>query len=97
MHTILLFQQPQSNPLISILPILMLLVTFVFFIYIPQSRQRKQHKQLMESLKEGMEVYTTAGIVGKITKIEDKTIRIMIDEKTFMRVLKSTVAGEYKA
>jgi preprotein translocase subunit YajC len=94
---VLLFQNTAGNSLNLLMPLLMMIVIFVFFVIIPQRRQQSQHKKLMESLKEGMEVYTNAGIVGKITKVEDKTIRLMIDEKTFMRVLKSTVAGEYKA
>lgn len=78
-------------------PLLIFLVFFVFFIYIPQNRQRKQQKNFLDSLKEGMDVVTQAGIIGKITKIDDKTVRLMVDEKTFVRVLKSTISSEFKA
>ena len=87
---------PQGSPYGMMFPLLIMLVVFVFFIIIPQNKQRKQHQKLMDNLKEGMEVVTSAGIVGRITKVEDKTVRLMIDEKTFMRVLKSSVNAEFK-
>jgi preprotein translocase subunit YajC len=87
---------PQGSPFGMMFPLLIMLVVFVFFIIIPQNKQRKQHQKLIEGLKEGMEVVTSAGIVGRITKVEDKTVRLMIDEKTFMRVLKSSVNAEFK-
>ncbi len=99
MNTFVLLQaaQPGGSALGMLFPILIFLVFFLFFIYIPQSRQRKQQQTFMDSLKEGMDVVTQAGIVGRITKVDDKTVRLMVDEKTFMRVLKSSVSAEFKA
>lgn len=77
-------------------PLMMLAIVFVFFILLPQ-RQRKSEEALANSLKEGMEVYTRAGIIGKIVKIEGNSVRLMIDDKVFIRVLKQTIAGEFKA
>ncbi len=89
--------QPSAGSTLGMLfPVLIFLVFFVFFIYIPQNRQRKQQQTFMESLKEGMDVVTNAGIIGKITKIDDKTVRLMVDDKTFMRVLKSSISSEFK-
>jgi preprotein translocase subunit YajC len=98
MSTFILLQaaQPGGSALGMLFPILIFLVFFVFFIYIPQSRQRKQQQQFMDSLKEGMDVVTNAGIIGKITKLDDKTVRLMVDEKTFMRVLRTSVSAEFK-
>jgi preprotein translocase subunit YajC len=95
---VLLWQAAQSAPnnFMMLFPMLILLVFMVFFMYIPQNRQRKQHENFLSSLKEGMEVVTNSGIVGRITKIEDKTVKLMVDEKTFMRVLKSSLASEFK-
>lgn len=77
-------------------PLMMLAIVFVFFILLPQ-RQRKAEEALSNSLKEGMEVYTRAGIIGKIVKVEGNSVRLMLDDKVFIRVLKSTIAGEFKA
>jgi preprotein translocase subunit YajC len=44
-----------------------------------------------------MDVVTSSGIIGKITNIEDKAVRLMVDEKTFIKVLKSSISSEFKA
>jgi preprotein translocase subunit YajC len=86
-----------ANPLIGMLfPIGIALVMYFFFLRPMQKKQQDQVK-FSENLKEGMEVFTSAGIIGKITKIENNSVRLLIDEKTFMRVLRSTVISEYKA
>jgi preprotein translocase subunit YajC len=85
-----------AGGLTMMFPLLIFIVFFVFFIYIPQNRQKKQQQTFLDNLKEGMDVFTQSGIVGKITKIDDKTVRLMVDDKTFLRVLKTTVSGEYK-
>lgn len=93
-----MFLQAQSAPggASMLFPMLIFLVFMVFFIFIPQYRQRKAQQKLLDSLKEGMEVYTNAGIVGRITKVDGNIVRLLVDEKTFVRVLKSSIAGEYK-
>lgn len=77
-------------------PMMIFLVFMFFFIYLPQSRQRKAQKKLLDSLKEGMEVVTNSGIIGKITKIDGNIVRLMVDEKTFMRVVRQSITSEYK-
>jgi preprotein translocase subunit YajC len=87
---------PGGSGLMTLFPLLIMAVFFIFFILIPQNRQRKQQQNLINNLKEGMDVVTSSGIIGRITKVEEKTVRLMIDDKTFMRVLKSSVSGEFK-
>jgi preprotein translocase subunit YajC len=93
---ILLQASGAGSSLTMLFPLLIFLVFFIFFIFIPQNRQKKQQQTFLESLKEGMDVVTASGIVGRITKIDDKTVRLMVDDKTFLRVLKSTVSAEFK-
>ena len=42
-----------------------------------------------------MEVVTNSGIIGRITKMDGGVVRLMVDEKTFMRVVKSSIQGEF--
>ncbi len=78
-----------------LLPFLILIV-FYFFIFRPQIRRQKDQQKFADSLKEGMEVVTTSGIIGRITKIDGNVVRLMVDEKTFMRVVRQTITSEYK-
>lgn len=74
---------------------LLIIVVFYFFLIRPQVKKQKETQKFQDNLKEGMEVVTNAGIIGRITKIDGAIVRIMVDEKTFMRVVKSSVQGEF--
>jgi preprotein translocase subunit YajC len=93
---IFLQSAPGGSPLIGMLFPLLIIVVFYFFLIRPQVRRQKEQQKFVDNLKEGMEVVTSAGIVGRITKIDGAIVRLMVDEKTFIRVLKTSVAGEFK-
>jgi preprotein translocase subunit YajC len=81
---------------ISLLFPFLIIVVFYFFLIRPQIKKQKDQQKFVDSLKEGMEVVTNSGILGRITKIDGNIVRIMIDEKTYMRVVKQSITGEYK-
>ena len=68
-------------------------VMYLFFIR-PQARKQKAQMKFMEEIKKGDEVVTNAGIVGKITKMDDKIITLQISQKGFVDVLKSSISKE---
>lgn len=93
-----IFLQASSSGMANLqllLPFLILIV-FYFFIFRPQIRRQKDQQKFAESLKEGMEVVTNSGIIGRITKIDGNVVRLMVDEKTFMRVVRQSITSEYK-
>ncbi|MBK7940096.1 MAG: preprotein translocase subunit YajC [Lewinellaceae bacterium] len=75
-------QQPQGGGgyLTMLFPFLILIV-FYFFLIRPQVKKQKEQQKFVESLKEGMEVVTNSGIIGRITKIDGNIVRLMVDEK----------------
>jgi preprotein translocase subunit YajC len=79
-----------------IFPFLIIIVFYFFFIR-PQVKKQKDVQKFQENLKEGMEVVTNAGIIGRITKVDGPIVRLMVDEKTFIRVVKSSIQGEFNA
>ncbi len=90
-------QQPTGgNPFLSMLFPFLILIVFYFFLIRPQIKRQKETQKFQESLREGLEVVTNSGIIGKITKIDGPVVRLMVDEKTFIRVVKSAIQGEYK-
>jgi preprotein translocase subunit YajC len=92
----ILLQAPASNPLLGMLFPFLIIIVFYFFLIRPQVKKQKDQQKFVESLKEGMEVVTNSGIIGKITKMDGPIVRLMVDDKTFMRVVKSSIQGEYK-
>jgi len=93
----ILLQAPASNPLPNFIFPILIAAIFYFFLIRPQVKKQKDQQKFVESLKEGMEVVTNSGIIGRITKMDGPIIRLMVDEKTFIRVVKSSIQGEYKA
>jgi preprotein translocase subunit YajC len=85
-----------GGSMISMLMPLLIVVVFYFFLIRPQMRRQREQQTFIESLREGMEVVTNAGIIGRVTKIDGNIVRLMVDEKTFIRVVKQSITGEYK-
>lgn len=75
---------------------LLIIVVFYFFLIRPQVKRQRETQKFIENLREGMEVLTQAGIIGRITKIDGNVVRLMVDEKTFIKVVKQSITGEYK-
>jgi preprotein translocase subunit YajC len=71
---------------------MMLIMGFVmYFIMIrPQRQRQKQLQNLLTNIKPGDKVVTSAGIVGIIITVKDKTISLRSGD-TKMEVLKSAV------
>ncbi|MGD0566431.1 MAG: preprotein translocase subunit YajC, partial [Candidatus Goldiibacteriota bacterium] len=68
-------------------------VIFYFLLIRPQQKERKKLQQMLAALKEGDKVVTTGGIVGIITKINDKddVVQITVVESTKLNVLRAYI------
>lgn len=95
-HTLLQAPAGDGGGLLGMLFPLLIIVVFYFFLIRPQVKRQKEQTKFIEGLKEGQEVVTNSGIIGKVTKIDGPVVRLMVDEKTFIRVVKSAIQGEYK-
>jgi len=69
------------------------LIMYFFFLR-PQVKKQKEQNKFSDDLKKGDEVVTGAGIIGKISKIEDGIIHLQVDQKTFIRVVKGAISRE---
>ena len=87
---------PGTESLMPFLFPLLILVVFYFFLLRPQINKQKEVQKFVDNLKEGQEVVTNAGIIGKIVKIDGNIVRLLIDEKTYLRVLKQSISSEHK-
>lgn len=72
---------------------LMLIVIWLFFLR-PQARKQKAQAKFMEAIEKGEEVATSSGIIGRVNKIEDGIVTLQVDQKTFIRVTKSSISKE---
>jgi len=71
----------------------MLGIMWMFFIR-PQKKRADDQKSFEESVKKGEEVVTTSGFIGKVNKVEGKTVQLQLDQKTFVNVLASAISKD---
>ncbi len=93
------FAQGQGHPgagitaLFQILFFVGIFAIFYFLIIRPQKKERERHRKLIESLKKGDRVITSAGIWGTISEIGDKTVTLKVDGTTKITFSKEAVIG----
>jgi len=69
----------------------MVLIFYVVMIR-PQRRREKERRTLIAAVKSGDRVLLTSGIIGEIAGVKDKTLIVLIAEKTKIEVLKSAIS-----
>ncbi len=65
---------------------------FYFLIVRPQGNAKKKHEELLASLKQGDDVMTAGGILGKVKKVEEKNgeWRVTIETGTSTVIVERT-------
>ncbi|MFM7027379.1 MAG: preprotein translocase subunit YajC [Chakrabartia sp.] len=64
---------------------------FYFLIIRPQQKRAKEHQALIAAVKKGDQVVTAGGIVGKVTKVEERMVEVEIATGVKVRVIKATL------
>ncbi len=84
---------PQEASILSMLPMIVVFIAIFYFLLIrPQSKRAKEHRNLIENLAKGDEVVTTAGLMGKISKITDDFIILEVADNIELTFQKAAVA-----
>jgi preprotein translocase subunit YajC len=100
-ETVLLQAAPAAQPGGIGMPVILMVGMFVvmyFFMIRPQAKKAKEQKKFAESMGSGEQVITTAGIHGRINRVnEDGTLQIEISRGTFMTIERSAVSMEMTA
>jgi preprotein translocase subunit YajC len=66
----------------------------MYFLMIrPQQKQAKKRQALLNGIKVRDQVITSGGIYGKITKVKDNSIILLIAEKIEVEVAKSGIVS----
>jgi preprotein translocase subunit YajC len=77
---------------LSLLPLVLIFVAFYFLMIRPQQRRMKALQDAVNSVKKGDSVVTGGGLVGKVTKVEDKFVELELAKGVNVRAVKSTLA-----
>lgn len=84
---------PQGSPLMNLMPLAIIFVIFYFFVLRPQQKRIQTEQDMNKSLSKGDEVYTKAGVIGKIHGITEKLVTLEVSEGVRIKVLRSQIGG----
>ncbi|CAM3232479.1 preprotein translocase subunit YajC [Streptobacillus felis] len=81
------------NSTITVLAIYFAIFLPIFgMIYYTNNKKRKKYNELMNNLTVGQKVMTVGGIIGNITKIDEETVEIKVDQNSRLTLTKKAVS-----
>ena len=86
-----------DNFLVQFGPLILLVGVMYFFFIRPQAKRQREQQTFVNQLEKGQDVVTASGMFGRIVKIEDQIVTLEVDQKTFIRVTKSSVSKDMSA
>ncbi len=84
----------QSQPIwLQLLPLVFIFLIFYFLIIRPQQKKLKKHRMMVDSLDKGDDVIISSGIYGKITKVNEDGVSVLVEiaDKTVIRATKESI------
>ncbi len=84
-------QAARPNMLGALLPFVLVFVIFYLLIIMPQRKKQKKHMDLVENLKPGDRIVTTAGIFGTVMGVQKDRIELKIAANVKIDITKSAV------
>lgn len=81
-----------ASPLGMLPMMLIIFAAFYFLLIRPQQKKQKAHTSMVSALKEGDEILTAGGILGKITAVSDHYVVVKISENTEIKMQKASVS-----
>jgi len=84
---------PQGGGMQLILMVTIFFAIMYFMIIRPQAKKGKEHAALLDSLSKGDEVVTSAGIIGKITKLGDNYVEVKTSNSSSLTFQKHAIVS----
>lgn len=72
-------------------PFAVIIGVFYFFLIRPQAKKQKETQSFLSGLKNGDQVVTQSGILGRITGLNDQVVTLEIAHDVQIKVLRSLV------
>jgi len=81
----------QQSAFTAFLPLILIFVVFYFLLIRPQQKKLKEHKAMLGALRRGDRIVTNGGIIGLVTKVEDKELIVEIADGVRVHVARDMV------
>ena len=75
------------------IPLLLIFVVFYFLLIRPQQKKMKDHRSMLEAVRRGDRVVTNGGIIGLVTKADDKELTVEIAEGVRVKVMRDMISN----
>ena len=81
-----------GGSLFSLLPLVVIFVLFYFLLIRPQQKRAKQHKEMVAALKNGEEIVTNGGLLGKVTEVSDNFVTVEFSSGLNVRIQRQSIS-----
>jgi len=81
-----------TGTLVSLVPFILIFVIFYFLLILPQQRRQKKLRSMLDTLKKGDKVVTSAGIWGTVTNLGKDTVTIQVSDNTKLKIQRDHIA-----
>ena len=88
----LMAQAAGTGGLMAFLPLIIIMGIFYVLLILPAQRRQKKTQEMINALKNGDKVITTAGIYGVISGIDGDTIILKIADNVKIRIARAAIA-----
>jgi preprotein translocase subunit YajC len=82
---------PPQSFLMNMVPMIGIMAVFYFLMIRPQQKKLKEQQSMISKLKQGDDILTSSGILGKVTDVNEKVVTVEVADKVRVRMLKSQV------
>lgn len=93
-------QAPQQGFGSMMVPFVLMFGVIYFLMIRPQQKKMKEQQQMMSELKQGDDILTSSGILGKVTGVTDKVVTVEVADNVRVKMLKTQVSqvikGQFK-
>ncbi len=89
---------PAAGPsqFMPFLTMVLILGALYFLMIAPQRKKQKEHEKMLQALKTGDDVVTSAGIFGTITNVKDDRFVLRIADNTKVEIAKGFIQSVVK-
>lgn len=80
-----------GNPIAALMPIIIIFGLFYVVLIRPQQRKEKARRAMIEQIKVGDRILFSGGILGKVWKVQARSLIVEIAEKVRVEVARGAV------
>jgi preprotein translocase subunit YajC len=82
-----------ESGLLNFLPLVLMFAVLYFIMIRPQMKRQKEHRSMLTALAKGDEVTISAGMVGKVAKVNDPYVGVEIADGVVVTVQKNAITA----